>query len=128
MKTGKLIALAAILAAACSKQEVTHTEQTTTAKVAQKVQDVLDVSAPMGKPDPQDAAQQRERERFDMQWRQLQSFRAQQAAAAQRAAQAQQPQAQPGQPAVQIDFVTGKKETFKGLDMAAINAAPVNVP
>jgi lipoprotein-anchoring transpeptidase ErfK/SrfK len=108
-----------LVAAACSKQEATQKAQ----KVAQKVQDAFDVSAPMGKPEPPDAAQQRERERFDQQWRALQSFRAQQAAAQQRAAQAAAAAAQP-----QINFVTGKKETFKGLDVNTINAAAVNIP
>src|SRR5438132_9980744 len=122
MKMGRLLVLAAWLAAACSKDAVRQTARTTTKKVAQKVQDAFDISAPMGKPDPADVAKQRERERFNMQWRQLQSFRAQQATRA--AAQAVAAAALQSQ----ITFVTGKKETFKGLDVAAINAAPVNVP
>src|SRR5438876_1879864 len=112
---------AMVILAACSKEEAKQKTQNAAAKVVQKVQDVFDVSAPMGKPDAREAAQQREQERFDQQWRALQSFRAQQAAAAQRAAQAAA--AQP-----QINFVTGQKQSFKGLDASAINAAPVNVP
>src|SRR4051794_37108549 len=108
MKRRVTILAAMVLAAACSKEEAKQKTQSAAHKVAAKVQDVLDISAPMGKPDAPDAAQQRERERFDARWRQLQSFRAQQAA--QQATAQQAPQ-----PALQINFVTGKKETFKGL-------------
>jgi lipoprotein-anchoring transpeptidase ErfK/SrfK len=111
-----------ILAAACTKEEAKKKTENAATKVAEKVQDAFDVSAPMGKPDAPDAAKQRERERFDQQWRALQSFRAQQAAAAQRAA-AEKAAAEP-----KINFVTGVKETFKGLDLNAVNNAPVNVP
>src|SRR5439155_3102223 len=116
MKPRIMLFAALAILAACSKQEAKEKTQ----KVAQKVQDAFDVSAPMGKPEPPDAAQQRERERFDQQWRALQSFRAQQAAAQQRAAQA----AAAAQP--QLNFVSGKEETFKRLDVNAINAAPVH--
>jgi len=122
--------MAAVLAAGCSKQEAKQTAQTTTAKVAQKVQEAFDdVSTPVGKPDP-NAAKQREQERFDQRWRELQSFRAQQqaAAAAQQQQQQQQQQQKAAEQALQIAFVTGKKETFKGADPQKINAAPVNVP
>src|SRR4051794_7018304 len=95
-----IFAAAALLLAACTKEEAKQKTQNAASKVRQKVQDALDVSAPLGKPDGPEVAQQRERERFDQQWRALQSFRAQQAAAAQRAAEAaaaQQPK---------INFVT----------------------
>jgi lipoprotein-anchoring transpeptidase ErfK/SrfK len=120
-RTGIVFFAAMVILAACSREEAKQKTQNVAAKVAQKVQNVFDVSAPMGKPDGREAAQQRERERFDQQWRALQSFRAQQAAAAQRAAQAAA--AQP-----QVNFVTGQKQSFKGLDASAINASPVNVP
>src|SRR5436305_153209 len=61
-------------------------------KAAQKVSDTFDVSAPLGAKEPPPSQQEIERERFDQQWRQLQSFRAQQAAQA--AAQQQQAAAQ----------------------------------
>src|SRR5436305_412852 len=125
MKRRMVLIAAIVLAAACSREEATQKTQHAAAKVAQKVQDAFDVSAPMGKPDPPDAAKQRERERFDQQWRALQSFRAEQAAK-QAAAQQQQAAAAAQQP--QINFVTGQKQSFKGLDANAINAAPVNVP
>src|SRR5438874_10836452 len=122
MKRRVAIFAALVILAGCSREEAKQKTRHAAAKVAAKVHDVFDVSAPMGKPDAPETAQQRERERFDQQWRALQSFRAQQAAAAQRAAQA----AAAAQP--QINFVTGQKQSFKGLDASAINAAPVNVP
>src|SRR5262249_17576243 len=120
-----VLAAMLILAAACTKEEATRKTEKAAAKVVATVQDVFEASAPMGKPDARDAAQQRERERerFDQQWRALQSFRAAQEAAAAALRAAQQAVAGP-----QINFVTGKKETFKGLDVNAINGAPVNVP
>lgn len=114
-----MILAAAVLAAACSKQEAKQTAQTTTQKVAEKIQDVFDVSTPIGKPDPADIAQQRERARFDAKWRELQSFRAVKIA---------QLPLQTAPEAPKVAFVTGKKETFKGLGVEAINSAPVNVP
>ena len=125
-RTGIAVFAAAVLAAACSKQEAKQTAQTTTQKVAEKVKDAFDddVSTPIGKPDP-DAAKRREQERFDAKWRELQSFRAQQQAAAQQAAAQQQQQQQE---ALKVAFVTGKKETFKGVDWKAIQNAPVRVP
>src|SRR2546423_7082619 len=118
MNNGKwMCAVALVLAAACSKEQAKQTAH----RAKERVQDVFDISAPMGKPDAADAAQQREKERFDARWRQLQSFRAQQLAAQQRAAEQERE-------ALQIHFVSGQKETFKGLDVSAINAAPVNVP
>jgi lipoprotein-anchoring transpeptidase ErfK/SrfK len=117
-----VLTAAAILAAACSKE----TAKQTTQNVKKKVQDVFEVSAPMGRPDAPDVAQQRERERFDQQWRALQSFRAEQAAK-QAAAQQLAAQQQAAQQA-QINFVTGQKQSFKGLDANGINAAPVNIP
>jgi lipoprotein-anchoring transpeptidase ErfK/SrfK len=102
--------LLAILFAGCSKEAV-----------QQKVQNVVDdISAPLGK--RQDAAA-RERERFDQQWRQLQSFRAQQ-----EARRRQQEAAAAVKPPATFRFVTGVKEKFKGLDAQGINDAPINVP
>jgi len=86
-------------------------------KVKRRVADALDVGTPLGKPDDLRA---REKERFDQAWRELQSFRAQQAL--------QQQQQQAAAAAQSIQFVTGAKESFKNLDANAINAAPVNVP
>ncbi len=91
-------------------------------KVTTKVRHLADdISAPLGKAD--DAAA-REKERFDQQWRQLQSFRAQQAEAQRQ----QEAAAAAAQPPANFRFVTGVKEKLKGLDPEAINNAPVNVP
>src|SRR5712691_1401251 len=87
-------------------------------KVKRRVADAFDVGVPLGRPDDFRA---RQKERFDQAWRELQSFRAQQALQRQQQAAA----AQPPQP---IQFVTGVKESFKNLDATAINVAPVNVP
>src|SRR5437773_1382217 len=120
MSMKKTAILVALLFAACSREQAHRAKQSVQQKV-EKVQDAFDVSAPMGKPDPKDVAQQRERERFDQRWRQLQSFREQQARAAAQQ-QAQAAAAAAAEP--KITFVTGGKETFKGLDAGAINAAP----
>jgi len=64
----------ALFLAACTKEVVQQKAHTVKEKVKNAVEDI---STPLGKPD--DAAA-RERERFDQRWRQLQSFRAQQAA------------------------------------------------
>ena len=74
-----------------------------------------EAEVPVGKPDN---ALSRARQRFDLAWRQLQSFRAQQAA---RQVQQQGTVQAPPQP---IQFVSGVKESFKHLDMTAINSAP----
>ncbi len=116
-----------LVAAACSRetaretrQEVKHAATNAAKKVANAADDI---AAPFGRKSDVVSQQQREKERFDQQWRALQSFQAQQAAqqaaaAAQRAA-ASEPK---------IAFVSGQKQTFKNLDANAINAAPVNVP
>jgi lipoprotein-anchoring transpeptidase ErfK/SrfK len=127
MKKALPILMAFALLAACSRQEARQKTTDAVDKVTNKVQNLVDeVSAPVGKPEnPAD----RERERFDAQWRQLQSFRAQQAAqAAQAAQQAQQAQAAAAPPSNFVFVANKKKETFKGLDANAINNAPINVP
>jgi lipoprotein-anchoring transpeptidase ErfK/SrfK len=92
-------------------------------RVTTKVKQIADdISTPMGKADDRAA---REKERFDQQWRQLQSFRAQQAEAQR---QQQAAAAAAAQPPANFRFVTGVKEKLKGLTPDAINNAPVNVP
>lgn len=118
MRKNAAVFLALLAALACTREQA-HNAKESVQKKVEKVSDALDVSSPIGK--PSDAAQ-REKERFDAQWRQLQSFRAQQAAAAQKAAAEAQAQK------ANIQFVTGQKETFKNLNLDAINAAPVNIP
>lgn len=87
-----------------------------------KVGAALNVSAPYD--NQQEDRSVRERQRFDEQWRQLQSFREQQRAREAAAAAAAQPAALPAG----FQFVTGTRESFKDLDVSAINTAPVNVP
>jgi hypothetical protein len=117
------ILMALALAAACSKQEAQQKTTNAVDKVTTKVQNLVDeVSAPIGKPEN---AADREKQRFDAQWRQLQSFRAQEAA---REEQARQAQAAAEPPANFVFVANKKKETFKGLDANAINNAPIIVP
>jgi len=78
-----------------------------------------EAAVPIGKPD--DMAS-RAQQRFDQAWRQLQSFRDQQAL---RTAQQAGTEPAPPQP---IQFVTNVKQSFKGLDMNGINTAQVSVP
>jgi lipoprotein-anchoring transpeptidase ErfK/SrfK len=127
-----------LIAAACSREaakDAKNDVKHAAAKVANKVADAADdVAAPFGKKNDAVDQRQREKERFDQHWRDLQSFRAQQEAAAaqqaaaQKAASDQQAAAQKAAAEVKINFVSGQKETFKNLDANAINAAPVNVP
>jgi lipoprotein-anchoring transpeptidase ErfK/SrfK len=122
--TRKITIAAALLltAMACSKQEtkqvVTNAKESTKAGVT-KVADAISVPFD-NKPD--DAAA-RQKERFDAQWRQLQSFRAQQQEQAKQAAAAAA-----AAPPANFRFVTGQKESFKHVDWSAVNDAPVNVP
>lgn len=138
-RIGGIVSIA-ILLAGCSREQAGDANgehKNVIEKVTTKVQETFDVSTPMGKPDDPAtvaaAQQQREKARFDQQWRQLRSFRAQQAAKAQAAAQAAQatqsaaPSAAPLPPSP-FQFVTGVKQKFKGLDAKGINAAPVSLP
>jgi lipoprotein-anchoring transpeptidase ErfK/SrfK len=126
MRKSFIAATMVLVAAACSRETAKEKVQQTATKVAKKVTDAADdISAPWSRNKEAVSQQQREKERFDQRWRELQSFRAQQQAAAQ-AAQAAAQQAAASEP--KINFVSGQKEKFKGLDANAINAAPVNVP
>ena len=114
------MAAAAILliALGCSKQEVKDAgqrAQDATTRALDNAADAIDVAVPLG---PRDDPAAREKERLDEQWRQLESLREAKASAAQA----------PAPPAVQVTFAPNGKETFKGLDGNAINAAPVVVP
>jgi lipoprotein-anchoring transpeptidase ErfK/SrfK len=119
-KTMAVIALVFMAALGCSKQEAKQAgekAQDAATNVAQKVEDAIDVAVPLG---PRDDPAAREKERFNEEWRQLESLREAQAQKA--AQQAQQT------PAVNVQFVPNGKESFKGLDANAINNAPVVVP
>lgn len=104
-----------ILAASCSKEQAKQAKQTVTTKVTNAIDAV---TTPNYAPETETAP--REQQRFDQRWRMLQSFRA---------AALQRQQQQAAANAVQnIHFVTGVKQSFKGLDANAINNAAVVVP
>lgn len=116
----QMMAAAAILIVAlgCSKEEVKDAgqrAQDATTRAVDKAADAISAAVPLGERDDPAA---REKERFDEQWRQLESLRE---------AQAGKPQGPP--PAeVKVTFAPNGKETLKGLDASAINNAPVVVP
>lgn len=118
----KLLSAAVLLlvvSAACSKQEARQAKEKaekTVTNVASRAADAVDIAVPIrGTDDP--AA--RERERFDEQWRNLESLRE---------ARAGQPQpAAAAQPA-NIQFAPAGKESFEGMDPNAMLNAPVVVP
>jgi len=119
----QILAIAALLiaAAGCSKQEAKQAQEkatTAVADAANKVENAIDVAVPLDKTKDDPAA--RERERFNEEWRQLESLREARAIQAQQQANAAQQ--------VNVQFVPNGKESFKGLDANAILNAPVVVP
>jgi lipoprotein-anchoring transpeptidase ErfK/SrfK len=124
MKKFGILAAAMILAVSCSKEQAIEAKDNVAEKVSNAkdrvVDAVDDITTPTGKAEDPKA---REQERFDARWRQLQSFRAQQ-----KLKQQQQQQAAAAAKAVQVQFVKGQKQSFKGLDWNAINASSVSVP
>lgn len=128
MHPNRWMIVAIVTAFAC--QHPVEKAKSTASKVKDTVSSAVDdITAPVG---PPDNARQREQERFDQRWRQLQSFRAQQLKQQQQQLQQQQQQQQQTQTAASppqpIQFVSGVKETFKHLDATAINNAPVSLP
>src|SRR5436305_573133 len=119
MKRFSILAIAALAAVACNREQAHETKaraQNAASKAVQKVSDTFDVSTPMGGKEPPPSQQELERQRFEQQWRQLQSFRAQQAAQAaarQQQAPAQQPAQQTSTQALNVKIVHGMKESFK---------------
>jgi hypothetical protein len=117
-KTGAWLAIILAGAIGCSKEEAKQAGQKAkeaASNVAQKVDDAIDIAVPVnGKDDPQT----REKERFDEGWRNVGVFRN---------VKLGPPQ---GPPAAKVDvtFVPNGKESFKGLDANAINAAPIVIP
>lgn len=117
-----LVAFAMVALAACTKEVV----QQTTTKAVKKVSDALEVNADYtNKPDDRT---QREKERFNPQWRQLQYFQEQEAQKAVQQQQQQQPEQAPAAVPASFKFTTGAKENWKVVDPNAINDAPVNAP
>ena len=126
-RTTTMLAAAILMLAACTKEAANQANESakgTAHSVAKKVQGAVGyVTTPAYAPDPY--ARTREQERFDTKWQQLQSFRAQQEQQRQQQQQAaMQAQAQ----GAQLQFVTGQKQSFKGLDANGINSAPILVP
>lgn len=115
LKRSAIAILVLLLVTAGCTREVKETTENTATRVAEKVEDALDIATPLAKDDP--AA--REKERFDEAWRQLQSFRDKIATGS--------PQG-PSTPELNLQFVKGAKETFKGLTAETINGAPISVP
>lgn len=123
--------MAMVLIVACSREQ-THEAKAKVEQKAKQVHDAFEADTPYGTDGP-DAAKQREQQRFDERWRQLQSFQTRQAqVAAQAAAQqtATQQAAMQQSPEQQIQFAPPgtKKESFRNLDARAIAGAPVLVP
>jgi len=115
------ISLLLVATVACTREQAHQTKET----VKTKVRDAFEAAVPStGTED----TTKREQERFDEQWRQLQSFRAQQQAQQQAQLQQQQQQAQPGQTLQFVERTKKSKESFKGLGANAINTAPVMIP
>jgi lipoprotein-anchoring transpeptidase ErfK/SrfK len=108
--------LSVLLVAACSREVVQ--EKTVAAK--KTVSERLDnVAVPWARTENR---QRNEQERFDERWRELESFRAQQA-------QRQQQQRQrDAAAAANLRFVTGVKETLDNINVQALNAAPISIP
>src|SRR5450755_561233 len=116
-----LVIVALAVVAGCSKEVV----QEKTQMAAQNVKGTADdITAPIGgrRTQAADKAAQ-EKERFDQRWRELQSFRAQQAQQVTTAAAAP-----PTPPPANFTFVTGVKQSFKQLDARGINDTPVLTP
>jgi lipoprotein-anchoring transpeptidase ErfK/SrfK len=129
MKTGLASAAVLALALACSREQAHQAKE----KAKDAVQNVAtkaadEVGAPFG--GPKDDPKAREQQRFDEQWRQLQSFRDQQAAAQQQAQQAQQAAQDQAQNAKLVFAArTAKaKEAFGDVDIDKLEAAPILVP
>lgn len=105
------MALALLVTLGCSKEEARETKE----RAEKKVEDALDIAVPLGDRDDPAA---REKERFDEEWRKLESLR--EARAAQARAEAAK---------VDVTFAPNGKETFgETIDPAAIQSAPVVVP
>lgn len=121
----RLVCVALVLAAACSR-EARHDVASTTKNAVARVKDTLDIGVPVREDQPADP-KTREKERFDNAWQRLRSIQQ----ARQQQAQAQQQQ-QPQQPAANVTFVQAPEgkfgEKLEGMTPDAINAAPVHIP
>jgi lipoprotein-anchoring transpeptidase ErfK/SrfK len=112
-RTMMFAAIVAVMVA-CSKEAVQETKQKAS-NVVEKVSDAFDTSVPVG---PKDDPAAREKERFDENWRRLNTFRNVQLG----------PHGPAAPPPVNVTFAPNGKESFKGLDANGNNGAPVVVP
>ena len=120
------VAVGLVALVGCSRQEAKQTASSvkeSTKQAVRTVRDALEVNADYSP--KRDDASIREKERFDAQWRQLQSFREKQAQAA--AQQLRQQQAA-AQPPANFRFIPYARENWKVVDPSSINNAPVGVP
>lgn len=120
MKRAMLIAVIAATVA-CSRKEVAEKKDGAVASAksaVEKVQDAFDASAPTGTGPTREEI---ERDRFNEEWRKLQSFRE---------AQARGGATQPAPPEPSLTFVSDPKfgENLRQLNAATIETLPVRVP
>ena len=115
-----LIPALLVTALACSRETATDaTDTASTATQTTTAAERFETSVPVG---TQLTPEEIERQRFDAQWRELQSFRAEQAA------RAQQQATDLGQQNITFQPATNVKESFEGMDPAALDSLPVTVP
>jgi lipoprotein-anchoring transpeptidase ErfK/SrfK len=112
----KRLLVSILLVAACGRDEAPESAATATTQTTDTANQIT--VAYGGAPDDPAA---RERERFDERWRRLVTFQRQQQ-------QQQQQRTATAAPAQNVRFVSGAKETFKGMSAQAINSAPVSLP
>lgn len=113
---------------ACGKDETAQVADNVSdaaSNAADTVKEQLDIATPTG---PRPTREEMERERFNNEWQQLESFK--QAAARRQAAQQQRAAAPATGGPKFVTIQPGQKstETLKGVNPAAINDAPVVVP
>jgi hypothetical protein len=125
------LSLAVMLFAACKSEktvQVTDSVSEVASNAAEAVKDKLDIGTPTG---PGPTREEMERERFNAEWQQLESFR--QAAAKRQADAAKAPAPAPATATGGPKFVAlqpnqKSAETLKGMNPAAVNDAAVTVP
>ncbi len=117
MKKAMVVLLLCAALPACSREKVQERAGDAANKVVEKIHNVFEAAVPLGRREDPAA---REQQRFDERWRQLRWFREELAR--------RREQRRIQKALANLRFVTGVKETFKGLDVNAINTAPIAVP
>ncbi|HXI12560.1 MAG TPA: L,D-transpeptidase [Thermoanaerobaculia bacterium] len=118
----------ALLLTACSREQVTQTTERVTDVTSNAVKTVsnrIENSVPIS--GNRITREQMEQERYNSEWRKLQSFRA---ASARKSAAQTVPAAAPAAPVAPINFATDPKvtESFKAGDPSTYESMPVRVP